>query len=261
MTKTATTLVTGRCRGLNQLGQHPDRQCRLLTSGECRHDNLIEGQRKGEHAAGKQRGPDLRQNHVTEGLEAVGAEIHRRLDQIAREPPEAGDGVIVDDHDAERGVPEHDSPDREIDAHDVEGRAQRYAGNDAGQSDRQNEQQRDGLAAEELGARQRSGRKRAEDERKHGRDHGNLKREIERRPNIRPVEPGDVEPFGGVAGRRKLEALFLGGEGVEQDQRQGQVQKQEPGDGRDAEAERFLAIGVRGHRTPPCASPPTNRCP
>ena len=141
MTKTATTLVTGRCRGRISSRQHPDRQGRLLAGGEGGDDDLVEGQREGEHAAGEQRGADLRQDHVPEGLEAVGAEIHRGFDQIARQPAEPGDGVVVDHHDAERGVAEHDGPDREIDAHDVEGRTQRDAGDDAGKRDRQHEQQ------------------------------------------------------------------------------------------------------------------------
>ena len=67
----------------DQLGQHPDRQGRLLTGGERGHDNLVERQREGKHAAGEKRSADLRQDDVTEGLKAVGAEIHRRLDEVA----------------------------------------------------------------------------------------------------------------------------------------------------------------------------------
>src|SRR5262249_32678866 len=33
----------------DQLGQHPDRQGRLLAGGERGHDNLVEGQREGKH--------------------------------------------------------------------------------------------------------------------------------------------------------------------------------------------------------------------
>src|SRR5262249_57467818 len=128
---------------------------------------------------------------MTEGLKAVGAKIHGRLDEIAGEAPEPGDGVVVDHYDAEGGVAENDGPDREIDAHDVEGRTQRYAGDDAGKRDRQNEEQRNGLAAEELGARQCRGSERAEDEREKRGDRGNLEPEIKRRPHIRPLRPDD----------------------------------------------------------------------
>ena len=77
-----------------------------------------------------------------------------------------------------------------------------------------------------LRARQRGGGERAEDQREHGGDRGDLEREIERRPDIGPLRPGDAEPLRGVAGRRELEAPVLGGEGVEQDQRQRQMQEQ-----------------------------------
>ena len=48
---------------------------------------------------------------------------------------------------------------------EVEGRAQRDAGDDAGQRDRQDEEQRDRLAAEEFRARQRRRGERAEEQR------------------------------------------------------------------------------------------------
>src|SRR5262245_32985059 len=198
---------------------------------------------------------------MTEGLKTVGAKIHGRLDEIAREAPKPGDGVVVDHHDAEGGVAENDGPDREIDAHDVEGGAQRYTGDDAGKRDRQNEKQRDGLAAEELSARERGGCESAEDEREKRGYGGNLEREIERRPDVRALRPGDPKPFHRVAGRRKLEALLLGGEGVKKDQGQGQMQEQKPGNSRDAKPCRSGAVLLRGHRTPPCASPPTDRFP
>src|SRR6478672_10106316 len=124
---------------------------------------------------------------MTEGLKTVGTEIHGRLDETTGEPPEAGDGVVVNHHDAECGVPENDGPDRERDTHDVECRTQRYARDDAWKRDRQDKKQRDRLAAEELGARQRGGSERAEDEREAGGNGGDLEREIERRPNIGPL--------------------------------------------------------------------------
>ena len=117
-------------------------------------------------------------------------------------------------------------------SHDVEGGAQRDAGDDAGQRDRQDEEQRDRLAPEEAGARQRRGCKRAEDERQQRRDGRDLERQIERRPDVGPRAPGDAEPVRGQARRRKLKALLLGGEGVENDERQRQMKEQQPGDRR-----------------------------
>ena len=105
------------------------------------------------------------------------------------------------------------------------------AGDDAGQRDRQDEQQRDRLAAEELRARQRRGGTACR-----ACSASNVaiaatsSESYERRPDIRALRPGDGEPFRRVARRRKLVALLLGGEGVEKDQRQRQMQEQKPGD-------------------------------
>ena len=96
---------------------------------------------------------------------------------------------------------------------------------------------RDRLAAEEPRPRQRRGGERAEDQRDQRRDRRDLQRQIERRPDIGPLRPGDAEPFRRVARRRKLIALLLGGEGIKDDQRQAA----------DAETE--------ARRWPRCASP------
>jgi len=60
-------------------------------------DDLIERQREREHAAREQRRTDLREQHVTEGLQAVGAEVHRRFDPARRDTSQARDDVVVDD--------------------------------------------------------------------------------------------------------------------------------------------------------------------
>ncbi len=70
---------------------------------------------KAEHAAGEQGGADIGQDDVAEGLEAVGAEVHRGLDQRARDAAEAGHRIVVDHHDAEGGVAENDGPEGERD--------------------------------------------------------------------------------------------------------------------------------------------------
>ena len=63
------------------------------------------------------------------------------------------------------------------------------AGDDAGQRDRQDEQERDRLAAEEVGARQRGGGERAEDQREEAwRSARDLERQTERRPDVGPVD-------------------------------------------------------------------------
>ena len=83
MTNTATTLVTGRWRGRISSPSIQIGSVGLLAGGEGGDDDLVEGQREGQHAAGEQRGGDVGQDDVAEGLEAVGAEIHRGLDQRA----------------------------------------------------------------------------------------------------------------------------------------------------------------------------------
>ena len=85
MTTTATTLVTGPLARADQFAEHPDRQRLLLAGGEGGDDHLVERKREGQHAAGQQRRADVGQHDVAEGLEPVGAEIHRGLDQRRRQ--------------------------------------------------------------------------------------------------------------------------------------------------------------------------------
>ena len=83
ITTTATTLVTGRWRGRPswlsiQIGRvfcWP--AVKVVTMSSSKR------QGEGEHAAGQQRGGELRQDHVAEGLEAVGAEVHGGLEQAS----------------------------------------------------------------------------------------------------------------------------------------------------------------------------------
>ena len=94
----------------HQFLEHPDRQRGLLAGGEGGHDDLVEAQRKGQHAARQQRSADVGQDHQREGLQPVGAEIHRRVDQRPRGAAEPRHGVVVDDDDAEGRVAQHDGP-------------------------------------------------------------------------------------------------------------------------------------------------------
>ena len=82
---------------------------------------------------------------------ACGAEVGRRLLERGRRPPQPRDHVVVDDDDAERGVADDHRQQREVDVQRLrERRVQRHAGDDARQRDRQDDQERDRLAAEEV---------------------------------------------------------------------------------------------------------------
>ena len=66
--------------------------------------------------------------------------------------------------------------------------------------------------------------------RQRGREERDADREAERVEDVLPA-PGDGEPLQREAGRRKLEAAVLAGEGVEEDEGERQMQKHEPGAG------------------------------
>ena len=125
-------------------------------------------------------------------------------------PPDSAaeprDGVVVDDDDAEGRVAQHDGPGRERDVHDVEGRPQRHAGDDAGQRDGQDDQQRDLLAPEEPRPRHGGGGQRAEDQRQRGRDRRDLQRQPQRRPDVRRGPRRRANHFSGQARRRELDS-------------------------------------------------------
>ncbi len=110
---------------------------------------------------------------------------------------------------------DHDRPDREADpGEDVE-RVQRHPGDDPGQGDRQQEQERDRLAAEEAEAVDRRRRHRPEHERDAGREERDPHGEPDRPAHVR-VAPRDAEPVRRPAGDRP--ALDVGGvEGVHGD--------------------------------------------
>src|SRR5439155_3026387 len=130
--------------------------------------------------------------------------------------------------DEESGVAQDDRPGRERNAHDVEGRTQRDAGNDARKRDREDEEKRDRLPAKEAGARKSGRRKGAEDKGKDGGEERHFERQPKRRPDVGPVVPSGVKPMRGQARRWKLEALLLGREGIEKDKRQRQMQEKQP---------------------------------
>ncbi len=153
----------------------------------------------------------------------------RSIDASISEPrgaAEAGDGVVVDDNDAEGGVAKHDRPDREGMSNRL--KAERSAmpvmmpGSAIGR-----------MTSSEIASRpknfapaDRGGAKRAEHQREQRWRRRRPAREAERVPDIRAV-PGNGEPLQREARRRPLIALLLGGEGVDEDQEERQVQEQQ----------------------------------
>src|SRR5690348_2565165 len=137
---------------LPQVVEDEDRKRFLGACGEGCHNDLVEGEREGQQAAGDERDREHGPDDEPEGLPAVGAEVGRRFEERARRAPQPGEDVVVDEDDAERRVPDDDRPHREPEAcEDVE-RVQRHARDDPGERDRQDEQERDRLAAEEAEA-------------------------------------------------------------------------------------------------------------
>src|SRR5205807_8708180 len=89
-------------------------------------------------------------------------------------------------------------------------------GHDARQRDRQDEQERDGVSAEEAKAAHRCRRSRPEDERERRREPAGFQRELQRVPGL-GVVPGRAEPLRAEA--RNRPALDVGGvEGVDADE-------------------------------------------
>ena len=100
------------------------------------------------------------------------SEIGGRFVERARDASQAGDHVVVDDHDAEGRVADHDRQQRQVDAGELERGVQRDAGDDPGQRQRQHQQQRHRLTAEEPEPMDAERCERPEDEsdaRRHGR--------------------------------------------------------------------------------------------
>ncbi|MDT4861150.1 hypothetical protein FQZ97_957420 [compost metagenome] len=220
-----------------------------MAGGEGGDDDLVERQGERQHAARQQRRAEVRQDHVAEGLPAVGAEVHGRLDQAVRGAAQTGDDVVVDRHHAEGGVADDDGQDARLDAEGLERREQRDAGDDAGQGDGQDQHQRDALLAEEVAAVQRDRGQRAEQHGDQGGDGGDLQRQPDRFQHVLAGE-GHAEPVQGEALRREAERRVLGVEGVQEDDQDREVQEQDPAPGGQFQAPRSF---VRVHRMPPVA--------
>ena len=118
----------------------------------------------------------------------VGAEVGRRLQQVGRRATQPGDDVVVRDDHAERGVSDDErvesETDPEVEQAEVDPAVERVlqgdAGDDAGQRDGQDHQERDGVPAEELEALHGEGPHCAQHERDDRCDGGDLHRAPQR---------------------------------------------------------------------------------
>ena len=160
---------------------------------------------------------------VAEGLPGVGPEVGRGLLERGRDAAQARDHVVVDDDDAEGGVRGDDREQAEVDAeHLGEGGVQRHAGDDPGQRDRQDHEERDRLAAEEAEARDGERGERAEQDRDPGgaaAPPSAKSSSASRAPWLSIAFPNhsSVKPGGGHSSSRRLV------EGVDHDDRQRDV--------------------------------------
>src|SRR5436190_13522562 len=217
------------------LVENEDRQRLLEARGERGHDHLVKRERERQQPTRDERRREHRPDDEAERLPAVGAEVHRGLQERRRRPPQARKHVVVDEHHAERRVPDHDRPDREPHPGEgVEG-VQRHPGDDSGQRDRQDQQERDRLAPEEAEAVDRERGGSPEHERDPGRQQPDLQREPERRADVLVV-PGVPEPVERV--RRDRPALDRRAvEGVEHDDQQRDPEERDDEEGRQTQSD------------------------
>ena len=122
--------------------------------------------------------PHVRQRHPAERLPRRRAEVGRRLLERGRQPPQARDDVVVDDDDAEGRVGDDDREQARgrCPSTWVKVEFSAMPVTMPGQRDRQDDQERDRLAAEEAVARDRERGEGAEDQRDRGREQPGLHR-------------------------------------------------------------------------------------
>ena len=228
MTKTATTLVTGRWRGRIS-SEHPDRQGRLLAGGEGGDDDLVEGEREGQHAAGQQGRGDVAAgsrggrsgsrrrpgpSRPRSATARCGASGRRRCCRRRRCRRWRGRARWSR---SRRGCPAMPKAERSAMPVTMPGSAiGRMISSEMASRPKKRERADGG------------GGQRAEDQGQQRRDRGHLHRQPQRLPDVvraprRRANHCSVRPGGG-----KLIALLVGGEGVEQDERQRQMQEEQP---------------------------------
>src|ERR1051325_9877077 len=212
-----------------EVGEDPDRQRLLRARGEDRDDDLVPREGEREQPTGEERRPHLREGHEAEGLPRVGAEIGGRLLQRAREPPQPRLRIVVDEDDAEGRVPDDDREQPEVDPDRRVGRAQREAGDDPGQREGQDHEQRDRVATEEVKARDGERGQRPEHERQGRRPERRTHREPERLAHALVVAR-DREPLRRIAvNRPALRDALVERVERDQDQRQGDERERQGG--------------------------------
>ena len=118
-------------------------------------------------------------------------QIQRRIYQRAGCAPEPRHRVVIDHDDTEGRVAQHDGPRAERNIHQRERRAQRDAGDNPRQRNRQDDQKRDRLAPEEARPRHRRRRHRAQHHRNRGGNRRDPQGQQQRVPDIRPVQGDD----------------------------------------------------------------------
>ncbi len=121
---------------------------------------------------------------------------------------------------------DHQSPEAECQIGQVDRRAEGDPGDDAGEGDREHDEQREGLPPEETRSPDRPGRQRSEDQGHSRRYRRHRQRQGEGFADV-GVGGGDAEPSGGQSRRRELEAGFLGRKGIEEDEKDRNVQKRQ----------------------------------
>ena len=123
--------------------------------GEGRHDDLVEAEREGEQCPGQQARAQQREGHAPERREGPRPEVGRRLLERAPDAAQPRGHVVEDEDDAEGRVADDDREESRADAEDrgeevLDHRLQRDTGDDAGQRDRQDDEDRDRVLAEEV---------------------------------------------------------------------------------------------------------------
>src|SRR5579864_5575990 len=201
-----------------------ERERVLRSRGEGRDDDLVEGQGEGEEPARDERGGEDGPDDEAKRLPAVRAEILRRFDERRRRAPQPREHVVVDDHDAEGRVTDDDRPQRQVDVARDESRVERDAGDDARERDREHEEERHGLTAEEAEAVHSERRGGAEHERDTGGDEPDPDGQPKRLLHLR--RPGRMEPVGRERWNRPALDVRLV-ERVEHDQRERDPEKQD----------------------------------
>jgi len=201
--------------------EDPDRdRLGARASREERDDDFIEREGEGEEASREERSAHSRERDATEGHPGVGTKVGGGLLWATRKAAQARHDVVVRHHNAEGGVRNDDCGEAKPNAEELEAALQRNAGDHAGERDRQDEEERDGVLPEEVVPLHRERGERAKHQRNQ-RCGGGGNEGVEQRRADRRIRRRLTEPVQRKASRRPSGELALV-EGVdgEDDQRQ-----------------------------------------